>query len=149
MAIRFVRVDHRNTEPIGAFLRQAGTSLRTFRYFSTRPLSIVRNHLCTWVIEDDGGVHAYGHLDCDCERVWLGIAVAERSRSKGLGRLMMRRLVESADELGVGAIRLTVDVDNITAIHLYESFGFHLLSQEDGRYLYERNRPLSDITRSP
>jgi ribosomal protein S18 acetylase RimI-like enzyme len=136
--MQFVRVDGSNLQKVQRFLCKAGSSLETFRYFSARPLSVVNHHLCTWLIEDDDQVEGYGHLDQDGGDVWLGVAITESSRGKGLGRAMMQRLVESADELGLRAVRLSVDNSNTVAIRLYESFDFKLVVREERMSFYER-----------
>ena len=125
--MQFVAVTITNVYLLDRFLRRAGSSLVTFRYFATRPFSTVQNHVCTWVIEDRGEVEAYGHLDREGETVWLGIAVTCHVRGKGFGRAMMDRLMASARALGVTAVRLSVDNANEVAIRLYERFGFRLL----------------------
>lgn len=137
--VQFRRIGMRDTAVLGAFLASAGESLKTFRYFARRPLSVIQNHLCTWVIEEREGVHAYGHLDREEGVVWLGIAVAARARRRGYGKAMMRRLMESAAALGIQRVRLAVDRDNEVARRLYEGFGF-AVDQDggaDGALFYE------------
>jgi ribosomal protein S18 acetylase RimI-like enzyme len=127
--MRFVPVDTTNTYLLEQFIQRAGKSLETFRYYSKRPFSIVRNHLCTWVIEEGGQVEAYGHLDREGNTVWLGIAVTFTARGKGFGRKMMQRLMESGKDLGIPVIRLLVDNENRVAIRLYERFGFRVIDK--------------------
>lgn len=44
---------------------------------------------------------------------------------KGIGTALMTELIEIADNwLGLKRLELTVYVDNVAAIHLYEKFGF-------------------------
>ena len=52
------------------------------------------------------------------------IAVAERARGKGLGRLMMGELLKRARAQGSEQVLLEVRVDNEVAIQLYSSLGF-------------------------
>ena len=57
-------------------------------------------------------------------RVDLGIALFERYTGFGLGRLMMKRLLEKAKEEGFEQAELTVVEGNERALHLYRSLGF-------------------------
>jgi GNAT superfamily N-acetyltransferase/sugar phosphate isomerase/epimerase len=129
--MQFVRINISNTHLLENFVSRAGKSLETFRYFAKRPFSIVQNHACTWVIEEDGQVEAYGHLDREGDTVWLGIAVTDHARGKGYGRKMMQRLMDSASAQGISRVKLSVDNANEAAIRLYERFGFRLVEKRE------------------
>ncbi len=140
--MKFTRVTISNTDLLEKFIAHAGKSLDTFRYFSSRPLSIVKNHVCTWVIVEDGAVEAYGHLDKEVDTIWLGIAVADHARGKGFGKKMMQRLMESALALGLPKVKLSVDHINEAAIKLYLEFGFKLVEKKDTYGFYEWKAPV-------
>jgi GNAT superfamily N-acetyltransferase/sugar phosphate isomerase/epimerase len=140
--MQFKRINNGNTHLLERFVKRAGKSLETFRYFSSRPFSIVKDHVCTWVIEEDGQVEAYGHLDKEGETIWLGIAVTEHAKGKGFGKKMMQRLVESALALGLPKVKLSVDHVNEAAIKLYQQFGFKLVEKRETFGFYEWNAPL-------
>jgi ribosomal protein S18 acetylase RimI-like enzyme len=128
---------------IDQFLQNAGESLSSFRYFNTRPRSIIENHFVTAVLIHDGYVAGYGHLDKDSDVVWLGIAVSEMAIGKGFGKLMMSFLVERADEMNLPCITLAVDKNNIKAIRLYDCFGFlYVRDINEQVQLMERSRNL-------
>jgi ribosomal protein S18 acetylase RimI-like enzyme len=136
-SIKLIQVYVENIQLVNSFIQRGGSSLKTFRYFSKRPLSIVKHHVCTWVIEKGGQVEAYGHLDREDGVVWLGIAVTESARGRGLGRRMMQRLMESASLNEIRYLKLSVDKTNVNAIKLYEHFGFRLLSEIGSVRYYE------------
>lgn len=76
-------------------------------------------------------------------RVW-GVYVTELSRSCGIGRELMRTLIEHAKvEPGLNQVVLTVTTDQLPARRLYESLGFKAFGREprallvDGRYVDE------------
>ncbi len=54
----------------------------------------------------------------------LGITVIKAEWNKGIGSMLMERLMEYARRAGIEMIRLEVRSDNAGAIHLYEKFGF-------------------------
>ncbi|NEN23432.1 GNAT family N-acetyltransferase [Cryomorpha ignava] len=125
MESQYLIFDNPGTADISAFLNNAGNSVNSFRYFDKRPLSIIENHLVTCLIRDEAHNYVgYGHLDKDGDTVWLGIAVAEETRGKGLGKMIMSFLVKRAKDLSVESVQLSVDKTNTPAIHLYLSFGF-------------------------
>ena len=102
------------------FISSCGTSLDTFRYFKTRPFSIIQNHLTTLLAINDNGIPvAYGHLDLENGIVWLGICVSETHLGKGYGNFMMQALMDEADRLKLQEINLTVDKNNLNAVRLY------------------------------
>jgi len=128
--MQVARIGTADLDQWAAFLASCGSSLEHFRYFSKRPLAVIQTHLTTLLGFDANQVPvAYGHLDPEGGVVWLGICVSDRHRGRGYGRLMMRALLEAARMHQVPAIALTVDADNLSAIRLYEEFGFALESQ--------------------
>ncbi|HLG03996.1 MAG TPA: GNAT family N-acetyltransferase [Bacteroidia bacterium] len=139
--MKFIRITKSNTHLLQKFLDRAGSSLETFRYFAKRPLTVVENHVATWVIEEHGHIEAYGHLDKEGETVWLGIAVTEIARGKGFGRHMMRRLMESVEALGLRRVKLSVDNINGPAIKLYRESGFELIEQKETLSFFEYKKP--------
>ncbi|GAB4146383.1 MAG: hypothetical protein Fur0041_20740 [Bacteroidia bacterium] len=138
--MQFTRITSANTHLLEKFVSNAGSSLSSFRYFVKRPYSVVSQHLCTWVILEDGLPEAYGHLDQEGGVVWLGIAVTEHAKGKGYGRKMMQRLMESAESLGLMRVKLSVDNDNAPAISLYERFGFQKTETRETFSFYEWQR---------
>jgi ribosomal protein S18 acetylase RimI-like enzyme len=56
------------------------------------------------------------------------IVVADNCRGQGLGRLLVSKLVNIADALGLSCIDLTSNPQRVAARKLYESFGFVLLN---------------------
>jgi len=59
----------------------------------------------------------------------IGICVGEGYRGKGIGRKLMKRLVDKAGKEGKKGLRLTVMKDNHRAIALYKSFGFYIIGE--------------------
>jgi ribosomal protein S18 acetylase RimI-like enzyme len=53
------------------------------------------------------------------------VIVTSDWRNKGLGRLMLSKVIEKAQELGCSKVTLEVREDNENAKHLYNSLGFH------------------------
>ena len=120
------RIFPNDTALLRSFLEGAGDSVKTFRYFDTRPLDVLKNHLSTWLWMQGATPVAYGHLDVEDGTVWLGIAVQQKHWGKGFGGWMMKLLLDSARGCGVQRIKLSVDHDNASAIALYERYGFAL-----------------------
>jgi RimJ/RimL family protein N-acetyltransferase len=54
----------------------------------------------------------------------LGLSVIKEEWNKGLGNLLLEKLIEFARSSGTEIINLEVRSDNRSAIHLYEKFGF-------------------------
>lgn len=71
-------------------------------------------------------LHSYGFVDAQTPEV--GIAVAPDQRSKGLGRALLRALIEAARADGFSALSLSVSPANF-AQRLYEWEGFHKVGE--------------------
>ncbi|MEZ4406483.1 MAG: GNAT family N-acetyltransferase [Polyangiales bacterium] len=85
-----------------------------------------------FVVEDDDGAYG-GHLwltesedvRTGVARLWVNsVAVVQRCRSRGFGRLLMERAEEEARARGITSIGLRVDADNVVARKLYEEMGY-------------------------
>lgn len=131
-----IKLTDDNITLLDDFLKHAGSSLKTFRYYSKRPRTVIRNHLVTYLIMDDNIPICYGHLDREGERIWLGIAVIESHAGMGYGTKMMNELIDFAYKNNILNIHLSVDKDNSTAKHLYEKFGFKEFKQDSDVLFY-------------
>ncbi|QQL50835.1 GNAT family N-acetyltransferase [Mucilaginibacter ginkgonis] len=119
-------INSAETTLLDLFIANAGSSLQTFRYFQSRPYTVLNNHITTCLLMEGNEPVGYGHLDKDQgqDTVWLGIAVSEKHKGKGLGKRIMNYLIASAKTNQIAKLKLTVDDTNIAAIHLYQKFGF-------------------------
>lgn len=131
-----VVVNDSNQYLVEHFIKHAGDSLSTFRYFSKRPFSVLKNHLITLITVELGEPVCYGHLDQEDGVVWLGIAVIDSEIKKGWGTGMMAELIRKAKELKLNQIFLSVDNDNLQARHLYEKHGFKMLEKHEKSTIY-------------
>lgn len=122
--IEIIKVGNPNIHLLQQLIKNLGSAATSFRYFNSRPLATIKNHLVTLLLLEQGQPAAYGHLDKENDVVWLGICVLPIHQKKGLGNIMMDALVHSAVELNIKEIMLTVDNDNIPAIKLYDRFNF-------------------------
>lgn len=113
---------------IQAFYNRLAEGRKSFRYFDKRSVAVIQSHLATLLLEVEGRVVGYGHLDPDGSNVWLGIALADGETGKGWGRIMMLALLKAAAALRIPVITLRVDNDNAAAIRLYRSFGFETVA---------------------
>lgn len=120
-----------NRHFIKEFLETADQALHHFRYFKTRPLSVLDNHLATYLIKVGDQYVGYGHLDIEEDVVWLGIAISDDFQGMGLGKLMMEALIAAAKVKDLSAIQLAVDSDNKKAIALYHKMNFKTFKETE------------------
>lgn len=114
------------------FLSQLTLGVKSFRYFQTRPLSIIQNHLTTLLLTDNSNQPvAYGHLEQENGTLWLGVAVADDHTGLGLGKQMMKALIDTARKAEEPTVTLSVDKDNEVAQQLYYQFGFKEVKETD------------------
>jgi [ribosomal protein S18]-alanine N-acetyltransferase len=88
------------------------------------------------VVEDRAeGIVGYAVLWCILDQGELAnVAITPRLRGKGLGRLLMTRVIEVARTRGVEALYLEVRVSNAPAADLYQSLGFTEVGVRKGYY---------------
>lgn len=139
MNLELIRVNHSNKEWIQDFLNHSPKGCASFRYFEKRPIDIIENHLVTLILADENIPVAYGHLDPENGKTWLGIAVADDFRGKGIGMQMMKILEEEAMRLEIPEIHLAVDLDNEIAQRLYHNVGFEVESSDEQRVFMKRS----------
>jgi len=118
------------------FLSDLGEHQQHFRYFSTRPIKTIKNHLITLLILEGSCPVAYGHLEREGNDLWLGVATAYGCTGKGFGGKIVDSLIAHAQRKKEYSISLTVDKDNLRAINLYKKKGFVLLNNFSSYYKF-------------
>ena len=106
------------------FVSTMGNSNKSFRYFTSRSLKVIKNHISTILLISEGIPIGYGHLDKQDSQVWFGIAIAEGFTGLGNGNIITNYLIRKSDDLKIPEIKLSVDKNNYNAILLYEKFNF-------------------------
>lgn len=85
-------------------------------------------HLLAWKdnrIVGDGSLSGFPRRMS--HRAELGLTVSKAEWNKGVGSLLMEKLIEYARNNEIEVINLEVRNDNKRAIHLYEKFGFRII----------------------
>lgn len=85
---------------------------------SDRPIGAVWYRLFS---EDNKG---YGYVDNSVPE--LGIAVKEEARGMGVGKMLMKKIIQQAKDDGYNQISLSVDPSNTAAFEMYKELGFHI-----------------------
>lgn len=82
---------------------------------------------CTYFVAlADGHVAGCcGYTDTCHEANIDNVVVAAEYRNHGIAQTMLQKLMEQGQSSGIEAYTLEVRVSNLTAIHIYEKFGFH------------------------
>ncbi|TCJ18497.1 ribosomal-protein-alanine N-acetyltransferase [Parasulfuritortus cantonensis] len=94
-----------------------------------------------WVAEQDGRVVGYSIMMAGAgEGHVLNCCVAPDWQGRGLGRLLMRRMIAGAPEYQVECLFLEVRPSNARAIALYESLGFETVGLRRHYYPADQGR---------
>jgi GNAT superfamily N-acetyltransferase len=62
------------------------------------------------------------------------MTVAETQRGKGIGRLLIEKCLDTARQIGAKQISLFSNHQLLSALHLYESYGFRHIEVKDAPY---------------
>ncbi len=81
---------------------------------------------------------AYGHLDFDGQKIWLGVCVSDKYHGTGLGKAMVNELINFSKKNSVEEINLSVDKENVAAFSLYQKTGFTVIGENNGSYFMKR-----------
>ena len=128
-------------DELAIFINKCGDSLKTFRYFENRGFDIISNHLITALLLYKGEAVAYGHLDNEDGKIWLGIIVSNKEIGNGYGGKMMSHLITYINSNKISKVYLTVDKTNSIAIKLYNKYDFSEISEiSEKSYLMLRQK---------
>ncbi|HKJ89195.1 MAG TPA: ribosomal protein S18-alanine N-acetyltransferase [Gammaproteobacteria bacterium] len=93
------------------------------------------------VLETDSDILGHGILRvADTEAEILNLCVIPPAQGHGLGRALLRHLLQTARDSGAEDIFLEVRVTNERARHLYEAEGFQVIGRRTGYYPTPRGR---------
>lgn len=98
-----------------------------------------RQHLpgCRWVALDGGTVVGWAALSPVSSRcIYAGVAevsvyVAERARGRGVGRLLLNRLITCAEQAGIWTLQAGIFPENEASIRLHERCGFRVVGRRE------------------
>jgi len=94
-----------------------------------------------WVYEINDVIQAYGLLSIAADEAHiLNLCVVPDCQGQGLGKKMLYKLLDVAEENNVESIFLEVRVSNEVAIKLYEQEGFNQLGVRPDYYPSEEGR---------
>ena len=98
----------------------------SFRYFNSRTVNIINNHILTIIGLIDDFPVAYGHIDNENAINWFGICVLDNYQGKGYGKEILNYLIKYIYSNNILNIQLTVDINNYIAINLYLKNNFKI-----------------------
>jgi GNAT superfamily N-acetyltransferase len=138
MLLEIDRDNNAHLDLLYNFINSLGSSEQSFRYFSSRPITAINNHLCTVLLLENNQAIGYAHLDKEEENIWFGIAIAEGHTGKGLGDKLIHYVLEKSEQLKVYELKLSVDETNQHAINLYKKHGFDLFKKSNSTLFFNR-----------
>jgi len=97
-------------------------------------------YLC-WVYEEDGAVQAYGIMSVGAgEAHVLNLCVRPDAQGRGVGRRLLRHLMDVAQSLRAKTVLLEVRPSNRVACGLYHSMGFNEVGTRSNYYPAKNGR---------
>ena len=107
----------------------------TFRYFNTRNIKVINQHIITLVLTVNNNVAGYAHLDKEDDKIWFGICILEEYQGKGYGKMLMNYII---DNYKYPEIFLSVDKNNDLAFNWYQKYGFMIETIHDNYYIMRK-----------
>lgn len=88
-----------------------------------------------WVAESDGKIIACAGAETDSDTAEIeSLAVELDYRRRGIGKILLMKLIDAVRERGVTFIVLEVRPSNMAAIELYKGFGFQIVERAEDYY---------------
>ena len=105
----------------------------TFRYFESRTIDIIKNHVITLLLIKGEEILGYAHIDYDknSDRNWFGICILPTHHNKGYGNFLMNNILIKSKNKKICSIYLTVDNTNTYAIKLYSKHNFNEITKNE------------------
>ena len=138
MLIEIDKTKIENIKLLEKFINSMGNSSDSFRYFKSRSISAINNHLCTVLLMYNNEPIGYGHLDKEEDDIWFGIAIVQDFLGSGNGTIIINYLINKANDFKVPEIKLSVDANNLPAINLYTKHGFVKNYEQNGVLFFSR-----------
>jgi len=133
--LHIIEIDESNNHYLPTFLVNDIPS--TFRYFKTRSVNILKNHILTIMLLDTELPIGYAHIDYQ-DKYWLGICILDAYQGNGLGNKMMEYILNHEKIKVLDDIYLTVDSTNENAIKLYKKFNFKIVEVMENVYVMKK-----------
>lgn len=103
-----------------------------------------------WLLESDGAIVGHGIISVAVgEAHLLNICVASHCQRQGLGRLILRYLLERSERLEAGIMFLEVRESNSTALALYRSEGYQQIGVRKNYYPLGKGREHAVVMSRP
>jgi ribosomal-protein-alanine N-acetyltransferase len=100
-----------------------------YPYFVIRQLyDLFKEYMLISRSKNEVNGYIIGAISSDNTGWVLSLAVIPQSRNKGIGKMLVKSLIDQFIERGLKKILLTVNPENKTAKRLFSSFGFTPLS---------------------
>lgn len=132
-----IEINETNYHYITTFLSNDFPS--TFRYFKTRSIDIIKNHILTIVVVNEQQLPVgYAHIDYDKGYFWFGICILEPYQGFGIGSKMTEHILNHEKIKPLNEIYLSVDTINTKAINLYKKFDFNIVEQKVNIYVMKK-----------
>ena len=93
--------------------------------------------LCRLIAEEDGSIQGWAALSPVSSRcVYGGVAeisiyIGENARGKGIGKVLLARLIEESERAGYWTLQSGIFPENKASIKLHERLGFRFLGKRE------------------
>jgi GNAT superfamily N-acetyltransferase len=133
--INIIEINKNNINYLENFIQNVLPS--TFRYFKSRNIDIIKNHIITIILVVDEISIGYAHIDYE-NKYWFGICILDEYQGRGLGKKIMEYIFNNKKIINLEEIYLSVDKINEKAIKLYKNFNFNIIEENDNFYIMKK-----------
>jgi RimJ/RimL family protein N-acetyltransferase len=133
--LKIIEINKNNINYLEDFIKNELPS--TFRYFKSRNIDIIKNHIITIILAENDISIGYAHIDYE-NKYWFGICLLEEYQGKGLGKKIMEYIFNDEKIMNLDEIYLSVDKINEKAIKLYKNYNFKIIEENENFYIMKK-----------
>ena len=131
--MNIVQISHNNSNLLSEFINK--TQPKEFRYYTSRNIKNIKNHILTILGICNNVPIAYGHIDYENDINWVGLCVLEPFQHNGYGKQIFKYLLDFIQHNHIINIQLSVDIDNYKAQNLYLKNNFYISNTLENCYI--------------
>jgi len=133
--MKILKVNNSNVKLLEKFISLNNS--KQFTYFNNRTIDVLKEHIITIIGTINNNPIAYGHIDFNNNINWIGLCVLEEFQKKGIGKQILKYLLNHINSNEITNVKLSVNIDNFIALNMYLKNNFVISNVENKFYILD------------